>query len=234
MMHAFNKYSGGSLQRNHKRKSICATQDQFPCWAGTSFIPHSSTFLISHGKSAVKNELRNCIDCFKLVAKPVSQMMGDLPIEQINPCRAFEKEGIDFAGPITTKCHLTRQANKLKSCICLFICMCTKAVHLELVCSLSAAAFLSALRRFVSRSGYPSDIYSDNGSRVLIKNPASFSTRSTPGRIVVTHPGADGICRVVNIQTSSGVLTRPVSQVAVLPIPLSTISSRPPEDIKNS
>ncbi|GFX94505.1 uncharacterized protein TNCV_3087341 [Trichonephila clavipes] len=42
-------------------------------------------FWIPHGKSAVKKELRNCIDCFKLVAKPVSQMMGDLPIERINP-----------------------------------------------------------------------------------------------------------------------------------------------------
>ncbi|GFU95656.1 hypothetical protein TNCV_2769951 [Trichonephila clavipes] len=34
---------------------------------------------------------------------------------------------------------------------------------------------------------------------------------------LATHPGADGICRVVTIQTSSGVITRPVSQVAVLP-----------------
>ncbi|GFW46394.1 integrase catalytic domain-containing protein [Trichonephila clavipes] len=84
-------------------------------------------FWIPHGKSAVKKELRNCIDCFKLVAKPVSQMMGDLPIERINPC----------------------------------------PVHLELVSSLSAAAFLSALRRFVSRRGYPSDIYSDNGTNFV-------------------------------------------------------------------
>ncbi|GFV91654.1 hypothetical protein TNCV_4762191 [Trichonephila clavipes] len=44
----------------------------------------------------------------------------------------------------------------------------------------------------------------------------------------------DGICRVVTIQTSSGVMTRPVSQVAVLPLPPSTTSSRPPEDVKNS
>ncbi|GFX82164.1 adhesion G protein-coupled receptor B2 [Trichonephila clavipes] len=65
------------------------------------------------------------------------------------------------------------------------------------------------------------------GSLVLIKNPASFSTRWTPGRIVATHHGADGICRVVTIQTSSEVMTRPVSKVAVLPLPLSTTSSRP-------
>ncbi|GFW63059.1 integrase catalytic domain-containing protein [Trichonephila clavipes] len=67
----------------------------------------------------------------------------------------------------TTKCQHTRKANKFKSYICLFICMCTKAVHLELVSSLSAAAFLSALRRFVSRRGYPSDIYSDNGTNFV-------------------------------------------------------------------
>ncbi|GFW54362.1 transposon Ty3-I Gag-Pol polyprotein [Trichonephila clavipes] len=125
-------------------------------------------FWIPHGKSAVKKELRNCIDCFKLVAKPVSQLMGDLPIERINPCRAFEKVGIDFAGPITTKCQHTRKANNFKSYICLFICMCTKAVHLELVSSLSAAAFLSALRRFVSRRGYPSDIYSVTTVPILL------------------------------------------------------------------
>ncbi|GFX11015.1 integrase catalytic domain-containing protein [Trichonephila clavipes] len=65
------------------------------------------------------------------------------------------------------------------------------------------------------------------GSLVLIKNPASFSTRWTPGWIVATHPRADGICRVITIQTSSGVMIRPVSQVAVLSLPPSTISSRP-------
>ncbi|GFV79868.1 integrase catalytic domain-containing protein [Trichonephila clavipes] len=122
---------------------------------------------IPNGKSAIKKELRNCIDCFKRVAKPVSQMIADLPIERINPCRAFEKVGIDFAGPITTKCQHTCKANNFKSYICIFICMCTKVVHLELVSSLSAAAFLSTLRRFVSRRGYPSDIYSDNSTNFV-------------------------------------------------------------------
>ncbi|GFX76207.1 integrase catalytic domain-containing protein [Trichonephila clavipes] len=114
---------------------------------------------LPYGKSAVKKELRNYIYCFKLVAKPVSQMMGDLPIERINPCHSFEKVGIDFAGPVTTKCQHTRKMNNFKSYICLFICMCTKAAHLELISSLSAA-----LRRFVSRRGYPSNIYSNNGT----------------------------------------------------------------------
>ncbi|GFV32936.1 hypothetical protein TNCV_1745781 [Trichonephila clavipes] len=72
------------------------------------------------------------------------------------------------------------------------------------------------------------------GSLILIKTPASFSTRWTPRWIVVTYPGADGICRVVTIQNSSGVMTRPVSQVAVFSLPPSTTSSSPLEDVKNS
>ncbi|GFU22215.1 hypothetical protein TNCV_2251331 [Trichonephila clavipes] len=64
------------------------------------------------------------------------------------------------------------------------------------------------------------------GSLVLIKTSASFSPKWTSTRIVATHPVSDGIYRVVSIQTSSGVMTRQVSQVAVLPLPPSTTSSR--------
>ncbi|XP_055632367.1 uncharacterized protein LOC129772873 [Toxorhynchites rutilus septentrionalis] len=39
----------------------------------------------------------------------------------------------------------------------------TKAVHLELVGDLTTAAFLAALRRFISRRGLPAEIHSDNG-----------------------------------------------------------------------
>ncbi|GFS74299.1 hypothetical protein TNCV_3279911 [Trichonephila clavipes] len=72
------------------------------------------------------------------------------------------------------------------------------------------------------------------GFLVLIKNPASFSTSWTLGWIVATHPGVYLICRVATIQTSSGGMTRPVSQVAVLPLPPSTTFSGPSENVKNS
>ncbi|GFU92114.1 integrase catalytic domain-containing protein [Trichonephila clavipes] len=40
----------------------------------------------------------------------------------------------------------------------------TKAVHLELVSTLSTDAMLAALRRFIDRRGHPSEIHSDNGT----------------------------------------------------------------------
>ncbi|GFX26312.1 integrase catalytic domain-containing protein [Trichonephila clavipes] len=259
-------------------------------------------FWIPHSKSAVKKELRNCIDCFKLVAKPVSQMMVDLPIERINPCRAIEKDyssskniqwhfippyAPNFGGVWEASVKLTKQhlLKTLKAAVLNFeeldtiLCQieaCIISRHLYplsshpkdlqvltpgnflIGCPLlelpdhsltnqslsihSRWSLLMKLKRmFWSRwqLSYLNTLQSRTkwmqgqkdltvGSLVLIKNPASFSTRWTPGRIVATHLGADGICRVVTIQTSSGVMTRPVSQVAVLTLPPSTTSSRPP------
>lgn len=38
------------------------------------------------------------------------------------------------------------------------------------------------------------------------------------GRVVSTHPGSDGICRVVTVRTASGVYKRPVVKICPLPV----------------
>ncbi|GFW03090.1 DUF1758 domain-containing protein [Trichonephila clavipes] len=200
-------------------------------------------FWIPHGKSAVKKKQRNCIDCFKLVAKPVSQMMGDLPIERINPCRAFEKVGSDKSPKnlqVLTPGHFLIGRLLLElpdhSLTNQFLSIYSRWSPLKKLKRMFWSRWqLSYFNTLQSRTKWmqgQKDL--TVGSLILIKNPASFSTRWTPGRIVATHSGADGICRVVTIQTSSGVMTRPVSQVSVLPLPPSTTSSRPPENVKNS
>ncbi len=45
--------------------------------------------------------------------------------------------------------------------------MCTRAIHLELVCDLSTDSFLAAFSRFTARSGMPSEVISDNGSNFI-------------------------------------------------------------------
>ena len=49
-----------------------------------------------------------------------------------------------------------------KSYVCLFTCAATRAVHLELVTSLSVETFICAFRRFCARRGLPALIITDN------------------------------------------------------------------------
>lgn len=51
-----------------------------------------------------------------------------------------------------------------KAYVAIFVCMATKAVHIELVSDITAGAFVAALRRMVARRGMIKNIYSDNGT----------------------------------------------------------------------
>ncbi|GFV79456.1 integrase catalytic domain-containing protein [Trichonephila clavipes] len=127
-------------------------------------------YWIPDGRSTVRREIKRCIECCRFNSKPSYPKMGDLPKQRITQTRPFEIVGIDFAGPILTECQHLRKANKFKSYICLFICLATKAVHLELVSTLSTDAMLAALRRFIARRGHPSEIHSDNGTNFIGAN----------------------------------------------------------------
>ena len=48
---------------------------------------------------------------------------------------------------------------------CLFTCLVTRAIHLELIMYMSTEMFLLGLRRFVARHGCPCEIISDNASQ---------------------------------------------------------------------
>jgi hypothetical protein len=54
--------------------------------------------------------------------------------------------------------------NSVSSAKLLFVCLCTKAGHLELVTDLTSEAFLNALRRFISRRGFVKQLFSDNAT----------------------------------------------------------------------
>ena len=93
--------------------------------------------------------------------------MGLLPAERTSPSPPFSVVGMDFAGPFQLKRGHTRKPVVVKAYVCLFICMATKAVHLELCDSLSTQDFMTVLWDFCNRRGLPQNIYSDNGSNFL-------------------------------------------------------------------
>ncbi|XP_039309934.1 uncharacterized protein LOC120358749 [Solenopsis invicta] len=99
-----------------------------------------------------------------LSPKMASTLMGNLPKHRITvPERPFFICGIDYAGPFYIKEGTRKNAKLVKCYMAIFVCFATTAVHIELATDLSIAAFLNVLKRFISRRGHPSDIYSDNG-----------------------------------------------------------------------
>ena len=85
---------------------------------------------------------------------------GLLPEDRVRDAAAFEVIGIDYAGPLFL-------SGGQKAYICLFTCAVYRAVHLELVTSLSTEEFLEAFRRFIARRGRPTVVYSDNGKNFV-------------------------------------------------------------------
>ncbi|GFX70522.1 integrase catalytic domain-containing protein [Trichonephila clavipes] len=81
-----------------------------------------------------------------------------LPSDRVKEAAELKVVGVDLAGPLYVK-------RDDKVSIVLYTCAIYRALHLELVSSLSTDAFLLSFRRFVAGRGRPRIIYSDNGTK---------------------------------------------------------------------
>ena len=124
-------------------------------------------YWILSARSVVRFQIQKCNTCFRLKPKPQIPIMGNLPECRVREAKAFQKTGVDYAGPIPIVPYRKRGVRSVKAYICLFICLATKAVHIELVTDLSTDRFLDAFKRFISRRGQISVIYSDNGTNFI-------------------------------------------------------------------
>jgi hypothetical protein len=124
-------------------------------------------YWILRGKDAVRYQIRKCVICTRQRAQTLQEVMADLPSFRVTQARAFSKVGVDYAGPFLIRPIQPRSKVTLKAYIAVFICPVTRAIHLEVVSDLSTSAFLASLRRFVSRRGRPTDIYSDCGTNFV-------------------------------------------------------------------
>ena len=127
----------------------------------------SLQYHIVGAKNLTKSVSRTCIRCKIVYARTCTQQIGQLPANRVTPTSPFNHTGADFAGPIMVKRGYTRAHMLEKTYICLFICMATKAVHLEVVRDLSSAGFLAALRCFVAHHGCPETLTTDNGTNFI-------------------------------------------------------------------
>jgi len=114
-------------------------------------------------RNLAKSVIHQCLTCYKFKAQVTQQLMGELPPAQVQPSRPFLTTGVNYAGPISLILGTTRSKTITKGYIAIFVCFVTKAVHIEVVTSLTTEAFLAALRHFIAHRK-PKTVYSDNGS----------------------------------------------------------------------
>lgn len=79
------------------------------------------------------------------------------------------KVGIDLCGPFYIR-YPGRRGVPIKAFVCIFVCLATKAVHMEVVADLSTQAFLAAFKRFVAIRGKPQLVMCDNATNFVGAN----------------------------------------------------------------
>ncbi|KMQ85601.1 hypothetical protein RF55_15741 [Lasius niger] len=77
--------------------------------------------------------------------------------------RPFQYAGVVYVGPVYLRTTAGRGHKAVKAFLVIFVCLSTKAVHLDVASSYSSEAFIAAFRRFISRRGMCSELYSDCG-----------------------------------------------------------------------
>lgn len=100
------------------------------------------SYWVLSSRREIRRILRKCILCFRRVPTSLNQIMGNLPATRINPERPFAHTGVDYAGSFIIKVSRNKTG---KAYLAVFVCMATKAMHLEVVSDLSTSAFINTL-----------------------------------------------------------------------------------------
>jgi len=133
--------------------------------------------------------------------------MGELPPMRVQPFRPFLNTGMDNEGPVSRRLGTIRSKSIIKGYIAIVVCFATKAIHIELVTSLTTEAFLAALRRFIARRVKPRTINSDNdtnfqGAENELHNIYKIFQSSSQMETIKDYQAAEG-CEWSSIPTQA-------------------------------
>ena len=116
-------------------------------------------YWIPRGRANFRMALRQCLICRRHEGGPYKLLFfSPLPSSRATEATPFTRIGLDYLGPL----YIKTNDNTKKVWVCLFTCLVTHALHLELVQDMTAAEFLLCFRRFISERGSPVEIISDN------------------------------------------------------------------------
>ncbi|XP_071642930.1 uncharacterized protein [Temnothorax longispinosus] len=153
-------------------------------------------FWIPRGRTVVKQMLHRCVTCTRWRAATPQPPMGNLLRRRVTPARPFLRTGLDYAGPILIRTSRGRGHKAYKAFIAVFVCLSSKAVHLDVVSDYTTDAFLAAFRRFTARRGLCEEIYSDCGTNFVGADRVlqdMFRASSADGRRIAHSVTSKGV-----------------------------------------
>ncbi|XP_058816165.1 uncharacterized protein LOC131679452 [Topomyia yanbarensis] len=119
---------------------------------------------IGHLRSCFNQVRRDCQRCKIASAKPNPPIMADLPPGRLAAFeRPFTHTGVDYFGPIQVA--VGRRIEKRWGMLA--TCLTVRAIHIEVVHSLTTSSCIMAIRNFVARRGQPRKFYSDRGTNFI-------------------------------------------------------------------
>lgn len=129
------------------------------CHAGVGFvlIALRKKYWVLKARQTTKKLISRCKRCRRFSAKATVTPTAPLPHDRIKNAEVFEVVGIDLAGPFLLK-------NGKKVWVILYTCAVYRAVHLQVITSISTAEFIKSLHKFVLKFRRPAVIYTDNGT----------------------------------------------------------------------
>ncbi|KAM9715791.1 uncharacterized protein ACNS7B_021991 isoform 1-T2 [Menidia menidia] len=125
---------------------------------------------VIQGRRIAQKVVEHCLFCKKSKAKRCQQVMGDLPPERSSPAAPFEFTAVDLFGPYLVKDDIKKRVS-MKVWGVVFSCMASRAIHVDLVNSMSTESFLMAYQRFTAIRGHPRKIWSDPGTNFIGAKP---------------------------------------------------------------
>ncbi|GBL76691.1 hypothetical protein AVEN_53386-1 [Araneus ventricosus] len=187
-------------------------------------------YWILKSRKTIHQVIRTCVICQRFASRPLEVVSAPLPEDRVRDAYVFEVVGVDLCGPLYLK-------NKTKCWAVLFTCAVYRAVHIELVTSLSTDSFILALRRieYLGHLREFSKICNESkikeGDIVLIGDSNVKRINWPLGRVIKLYLGKDKKARLVEIQTKSGSFLRPIQRLFPLEISQSEKSAvpRPPK-----
>lgn len=127
-------------------------------------------YWILKARQLAKTVIHRCNQCRRYHLGTANTLMAQLPKERTTPQRAFKQCGVDYAGPVNISSRRGRAPQITKGYIGVFVCLVTRAIHLEIVSDGTKETFIQALRRFFGRRGTATQMWSDNGTTFVGAN----------------------------------------------------------------